>query len=209
MIVHAISDLHGHRPPLTGGDLLIIAGDLTARDEYEEYHKFQAWLEKQNYRRKIIVGGNHDNKLKDDLDFDFPELGIEYLCDSGTEFEGLKIWGTPHSLWFNGINPKCKAFTGRERQMRKWYEKIPEGLDILISHGPAYQINDRLSDGNHAGSFTLRAEIEFKVPKCVITGHIHEAAGFMVLKTPNLDIKCYNVSCVDEHYQLKRGAITI
>lgn len=209
MIVHAIADLHGYRPPLTGGDLLIIAGDLTANDEYDEYSVFQAWLEKQDYRRKIIVGGNHDNKLKDDLDLDFPACGIEYLCNSGTRFEGLKIWGTPHSLWFDGINPKCKAFTGRERQLRKWYEKIPYDLDILISHGPAWQLNDRLSDGTNVGSFALRDAIEQKCPKVLITGHIHEAAGFCLFKNAGNDIKCYNVSCVDEHYQLKRGAITI
>lgn len=33
MIIDCISDLHGQYPQLEGGDLLIVAGDLTARDK--------------------------------------------------------------------------------------------------------------------------------------------------------------------------------
>jgi hypothetical protein len=36
MDVTCISDLHGYLPKLEGGDLLIIAGDMTARDTEEE-----------------------------------------------------------------------------------------------------------------------------------------------------------------------------
>jgi hypothetical protein len=34
MIIDCIADLHGHYPKLDGGDLLIICGDLTARDQF-------------------------------------------------------------------------------------------------------------------------------------------------------------------------------
>lgn len=37
MIIDCISDLHGYYPELGGGDLLIVAGDLTARDTPEEH----------------------------------------------------------------------------------------------------------------------------------------------------------------------------
>lgn len=209
MIIHAISDLHGHEPELPGGDLLIIAGDLISRDEFSQYSDFQCWLEKQDYRHKIIVAGNHDRKIEEGMDFNFPNLGITYLEDSGTEFEGLHIWGTPHSLIFKGINPNCKAFTGNESQIAKDYALIPSDLDILISHGPAYMINDALSDGRLAGSLSLRHTIDTRPPKVLITGHIHEGAGFTLLKTHRRDIRCYNVSCVDQHYKLVRGATNI
>jgi hypothetical protein len=32
VIIDCISDLHGNEPKLPGGDILIIAGDMTARD---------------------------------------------------------------------------------------------------------------------------------------------------------------------------------
>ena len=40
MIIDCISDLHGFYPKLEGSDLLIIAGDLTARDTKDEYIVF-------------------------------------------------------------------------------------------------------------------------------------------------------------------------
>ena len=40
MIIDCIADLHGHYPKLEGGDLLIVAGDLTAEHKYEELDYF-------------------------------------------------------------------------------------------------------------------------------------------------------------------------
>ena len=92
MIIDVVSDLHGRYPILEGGDLLIVAGDLTASDKEVEYTKFDYWIDEQVYKKKIVISGNHDNFLKD---FGLNYLGsnrpyfqfCEYLCDSGTEFE--------------------------------------------------------------------------------------------------------------------------
>ena len=64
MIIDCISDLHGHFPDLRGGDLLLIAGDLTARDIEPEYFKFFDWLDEQKYRKKILIAGNHDMEIQ-------------------------------------------------------------------------------------------------------------------------------------------------
>jgi Icc-related predicted phosphoesterase len=141
MIIDCISDLHGHYPKLEGGDLLIVAGDLTARDEPEQYLNFTEWLNNQSYKQKIVIAGNHDNCLQSGVTvFHNPSLAsqmipiygvdVKYLCDSGTEFhyyderfpeedEGflpsgkrtLKIWGSPWTKTFEDMNPNCKAFT--------------------------------------------------------------------------------------------------
>lgn len=63
MDITAISDLHGHYPELPGGDLLIVAGDLTSRDTQEQHLQFLSWIGKQDYKKKIWIAGNHDNYL--------------------------------------------------------------------------------------------------------------------------------------------------
>src|SRR5260370_35655233 len=100
MIIDCIADLHGLLPKLEGGDLLIVGGDLTGRDTQEQLDKFDKWLCSQPYKKKIFICGNHDNLLIKESPKKYMMGTInnkiercEYLCDSGTEFEGLTIWG--------------------------------------------------------------------------------------------------------------------
>lgn len=198
-IIDCIADLHGHFPRLEGGDLLIIAGDLTSRGTFEEYDKFYSWLHEQKYRKKILVAGNHDNLLYDvNPSKESEYLNFEYLCNSATEFEGLKIWGTPHSLLFDGVNPRCTAFMGTEEELKKSYDLIPDDIDILISHTPPYGILDGSIHGDWCGSKSLR-EAMFRVkPSYLICGHIHEWGG------KEIDLvmtKVINCSYVNENYK--------
>ncbi len=201
MIIDAISDLHGYYPKLDGGDLLIVAGDLTARDTIYEHADFQGWLNIQKYKKKIFISGNHDNNI--DKNFQWDE-SISYLCDSGTEFEGLKIWGSPWSLWFPRINPKCTAFTGNESDLYASYEKIPHDTDILITHGPAYSILDETKDNRHVGSKGLYGWLKYVGrSRLHVFGHIHESYGQdEVFCTQNekmmLSVNC---SVVNENYE--------
>jgi len=172
--IDCCGDLHGFQPSLPGGDLLIVCGDLMARDTHLEYQKFFSWLRDQKYKRKIFIGGNHDNRLTDFYCTPEELMDFEYLCDSGTEYEGLKIWGVPYSLLFDGINPKCAAFTGSEEFLKSKYDLIPNDIDILISHSPAYGILDENVEGEHCGSKSLLAAIQRINPTLVIHGHIHE-----------------------------------
>lgn len=180
MIIDCISDLHGYEPELQGGDLLIVAGDHTASDHPRQWIRFFEWLMHLDYRKKILIAGNHDNQIeKRFVKFD-SNSGIEYLQDSGCEFDGLKIWGTPWSLWFDGINPHCKAFTGSERQLAAKYELIPDDTDILISHGPSFGLHDTLFRSNErVGSPALTNWIARHVNtlKLFVCGHIHEGHG--------------------------------
>ncbi len=188
--IDCIADLHGHYPKLEGGDLLIVCGDLTATHTYQEWHKFVDWLHDQNYTKIVFIAGNHDTMIeKWDREQDSEGyLGpvsdatdhIEYLCDSGTEFEGLKVWGTPWTARFQGMNPKCMAFTYADET---WFydekvTKIPVDTDILITHGPARGCLDKTVRGEHVGSSALEGYLRYVMrPKVHIFGHVHEAYG--------------------------------
>ncbi len=212
MIIDCIADLHGYYPKLEGGDLLIVAGDLTARHTPLETVGVLEWLEKQEYRKIIFIAGNHDTQLVEDEEYEVFFDGkifdikwsekIEYLCDSGIEFEGLKIWGSPWSLSFPGINPKCTAFTGDEEKLMDSYDKIPKDTDILITHGPAFGILDKTKDNRHVGSKSLSSLLRFSCqPKIHLHGHIHESYGRSFPVYNEKIVITANASIVNEKYE--------
>lgn len=198
-----ISDLHGHRPQLKGGDLLIIAGDLTANNTFQSYIAFDYWLKAQDYRKKIFIAGNHDEGMKYNTHLDYLlDEKTEYLCDSETEFEGIKIFGSPWSLWFKEVNPLCKSFMGTEKRLKEKYKLIPEGIDILVTHGPPLSVLDKNERELHCGSKSLRDHLEIVQPKIHVFGHIHEQGGkeFVFKHENGKETLCMNVSYVDKNY---------
>jgi Icc-related predicted phosphoesterase len=213
MIIDCISDLHGYYPKLEGGDVLIVSGDLTATHTPIETVLFIDWLEKQEYRKIIFIAGNHDTQLVENDEYEVFFDGkifnikwsekIEYLCDSGTEFDGLKIWGSPWSLWFSGINPKCTAFTGSEKILSESYDKIPKDTDILITHTPAHRILDKCKNG-HVGSIALHGWLKYVGrPRLHCCGHIHEGYGQKQVFSTKNDKMMLSVNCsiVNENYE--------
>ena len=207
MIIDCISDLHGFYPELEGGDLLIVAGDLTARDTYVEYKKFFEWIYSQKYSKKILISGNHDNFLMKTAEnshlrrlagYDKDDIEFEYLCDSGTEFEGLKIWGSPWTKTFEGINPKCKAFTcDTDEELGEKWNLIPDDTDIVITHTPPYGIFDETKRKELVGSKSLLLRIAEIKPLIHCFGHIHEQGGkqlVLLWKNGTCFINCSNVN---------------
>jgi Icc-related predicted phosphoesterase len=215
MIIDCIADLHGHYPKLEGGDLLIVAGDLTARDTVQEYEKFCDWMHLQNhYQKKIVIAGNHDNgmvgkKAQKCLDPINPNYEwFEYLCDSGTDFNRLKIWGSPWTKTFEGMNPRCKAFTcDTEEELAVKFSLIPDDIDILITHSPPNGVLDIVQNyitgkAERVGSKSLRRIIGRIQPKLWVCGHIHE--GYGEFKDDTLTRSKYhivNCSHVNERYE--------
>ncbi len=101
-----ISDTHGlhHQLALQGGDILIHAGDVTARGTESEVLDFLKWFELQPYTYKIFIAGNHDwffeRKSSAYIESLIPK-DIIYLNDSGICIEGFNIWVHPSSLPFS------------------------------------------------------------------------------------------------------------
>lgn len=214
MKITCIADLHGLYPRLEGGDLLIVAGDCVSDDKVIHWALFFSWFKQQKYRKKILVAGNHDNFLfqgmprtKEQAEFcaelrelenDEP-IDYDYLCDSGTEFEGLKIWGSPFTLRFPSENPKCLAFTcGDEEELAEHWKCIPEDTDILVTHSPIQGILDLTHQGEHVGSYSLWNKLLNVMPRVHIFGHIHESYGEWQLESGPLLI---NASHVNERYE--------
>jgi Icc-related predicted phosphoesterase len=196
MLIDCISDLHGFFPSLPGGDLLLICGDLTARDRLQEYHQFNEWLQTLPYRAIVVIAGNHDGLIEKGI----AAIGrdpkkIFYLCDSGIGFEGLKIWGSPYTPTFM----RWHFMRNRGQEIKKHWDLIPADTDILITHGPPHEILDETEEGDKAGCEDLRDAVLNKIkPKIHCFGHIHEQGGKI---TEIGGVKFVNCSYVNERYR--------
>ncbi len=224
MKIDCISDLHGFYPELEGGDLLIVAGDLTASDHPYEYNKFARWIRSFEYKKRIVISGNHDNWIIDSNNLGIQEAAeigeFEYLCDSGTEFEGLKIWGSPWTKTFEGMNPHCKAFTvDSEDDLEKKWKNMPYDVDILITHSPPFGVLDQVVKGDrfieghqcdkfeNVGSLHLYLLLKYALrPRLHVFGHIHEGYGQEQRFTNCISV---NASHVNERYQSVNKLIRI
>ncbi len=227
MIIDCIADLHGHYPKLEGGDLLIVAGDWTRNDSEENLRVFEGWLLGEGcskYKEIIVIAGNHDNTAYEFKNYGLtPHLqilpAVKYLCDSGTEFQGFKIWGSPWTSTFPGMNPHCNAFTfDTERELEKKWDLIPDDTQILITHSPGWNIHDRIKnphDGEDSrkGSFSLCERIiNLKNLRLHVCGHIHEGYGELQFYVPDRDYNntfLVNASHVNEHYEPVNAPIRI
>lgn len=185
MKVCCLSDLHGHLPIVPDCDLLILGGDYcpTTKGQIFWYGKvFANWLENTSKKTKIIgVAGNHDLlfEAKPEL---VPKMNWEYLQDSGTEFKGFKIWGSPWQRRFYDW-----AFNASEEELAAKWSLIPDDTDILILHGPPLGYGDFSNYGNeHCGSPSLLERIKQIRPKLVVYGHIH--GGYGIYKIDNFDL---------------------
>jgi 3',5'-cyclic AMP phosphodiesterase CpdA len=169
-----VSDTHLRHPELPQGDVLVHAGDLTQGGRRDELKRAIAWLKAQPHPHKVAIAGNHDFGLERE-----PELArlfepeVHYLRDEACTVAGLRFWGAPWTPRFHDW-----AFNvDRGAPLRAIWERIPPGLDVLVTHGPPHGILDRTWSGLHVGCEELRRAVETKRPRLHVFGHIHEAYG--------------------------------
>src|SRR5262245_14069279 len=181
MKVVLLSDTHNlhDRIEVPEADLLIHAGDATMKGRLEEVLAFDAWLGTLPHRHKVVVAGNHDFLFERQPREARQALrNAVYLQDSGVEIEGLAIWGSPWQPWFHDW-----AFNlERGEPLRAVWSRIPEGTDVLVTHGPPYGILDEVlpsphgpPQDPHAGCEDLLAAVRRIRPRVHLFGHIHEA----------------------------------
>jgi len=208
MKVTIISDTHSMHSKVRfeeETDLLVHCGDFSGYGTEQEAIDFIAWFKKQPFKHKIVVPGNHDFYVVKNTNL-FKNLAnnsnIEVLIDKLVDVEGKQIYGTP---WVSRYGMWAYMRDDLGWGLERTYSMIPEGLDLLICHGPPYKILDKTDRGDLAGSRSFRKYVFQKAPKNVCFGHIHEGYG----KHEEKGIKFYNASFLDEHYKPKNEPIVI
>jgi predicted phosphodiesterase len=196
MKITIISDTHTkHRyceNDLPGGDLLIHAGDFmnSGYNPIEAIEFFKWFDEIDNYDFKVFIAGNHDRWMQDKTEESRGILTgyktIDYLQDDwmtvgdsdphDPNVQTAKIWGSPWQPEF--YNWAFNLPRNGEELKAKW-DMIPEDVDILITHGPAWGFLDDVEGrrGQHLGCELLTERIKQIKPKIHICGHIHSGYG--------------------------------
>lgn len=202
-----LSDTHGkhNEIEIPEGDVFVFCGDMCSKGTLAEIEKFSSFLDKLTHKNKIVIAGNHDFPFEDDrkekAEKLITETGTYYLNDSGAEVDGIKYWGSPVQPWFYDW-----AFNkNRGEEIREHWDLIPDGIDVLITHGPPYGILDRVGSGEFVGCKDLLEKVKEVKPKIHAFGHIHEDAGLK-----EIEGTCFiNASNLDINYSYRNRPITL
>lgn len=139
----AISDTHGmHRSVIVpDGDVLIHSGDLCKYGRMAEVMDFCNWLKGLPHKHKLVTPGNHDKPFEKDVGRcrrRLADVGATLLIGEEIVIEGVKFWASPITpTFFNWHFMK-----DRGTEIAEVWATIPEDVDVLITHGPAYGHRD-------------------------------------------------------------------
>lgn len=199
MKIALFSDTHALHGQITvpDADMLIFAGDMTHCRTARDVSDFNDFLKHLPHRHKIVVGGNHDLLLARSLRKARGLLSeAVYLLDESVVIGGITIYGSPWHPWFN--DRACDAFAlPRGKTLREKWNRIPLGVDILVTHTPPVGILDQ--DGPLAHGCSDLSEAVARVqPRYHVFGHIHNCHGML---------KCGPTTYINCNVQGKNGVL--
>lgn len=141
-------------------DLIIACGDLSPH-----YLSFIATFA---HAPVLYVNGNHDGKP----DTPQPE-GCICIEDKIFNYKGIRILGLGGSMRYkNGPNQYTQKEMNKRVRKLKFSLMRNKGFDILVTHSPAYQINDG-TDLPHTGFTAFNTLLDKYSPKYFLHGHVH------------------------------------
>jgi hypothetical protein len=113
---------------------------MTTGKSLEEIADFNDWLGGQPHPHKIVVAGNHDLLFEKALDKAREQLtNAVYLENSGIGLGGVTFWGSP----ITPVLPNWAFHVERGAASRRYWDRIPLGTDVVITHGPPYGTLDK------------------------------------------------------------------
>lgn len=182
MRIVAIADTHTFEDDLAElpeGDVFVHAGDLLRGGTLAELDTVARWIRALPHVHKIVVAGNHDFCFVDHPKTAREMLGpdVVYLEDAAQVIDGLRFWGSPWQPEFHDW-----AFNlPRGAPLAEKWALIPDGTDVLITHGPPSGIGDRGPMGAvRLGCADLREAVRRVRPALHLFGHIHQDGGVFV-----------------------------
>lgn len=202
-----LSDTQGQHARLTvpPGDMLVHAGDWSSASE--PLDDFFDWLEAQPHAHKVLIAGNHDfypERCAEDFRSKVsPIPRVVYLEDSGTSIGGIRFWGSPVTPWFYGW-----AFNRqRGAEIARHWAMIPDGTQVLITHGPPKGVLDADHNGAAQGCWDLlQRTTDLAQLRLHVFGHMHARGG----REAKVGTKRFlNAAVCDDGNRLVRGPVVV
>ena len=147
---------------LEGVELVLSCGDLPA-----EYLSFLTCFTPAPI---LYIHGNHDARYEKK-----PPEGCICIEDKVYVYKGVRILGLGGCMRYRKAPHQYT-----EKQMRKRFNRLrlrlffTRGVDILLTHAPAYQLGDD-TDLAHTGFKTVLHIIDKYRPKVMVHGHVHQS----------------------------------
>lgn len=152
-------DMHHRLRDLPKADILVHSGDFCMVGNEQEALDFLNWFCDLPYKHKIFICGNHDDYLYNANIDGLPD-NVHHLRHSSITIDGIKFYGVP-------------MFMSDTTEGRHGYHRIPNDVDVLVTHCPPHGILDFDDDFNY-GSKSLRTKIDsLHQLKAHLFGHIH------------------------------------
>lgn len=149
---------------LEGIDLILSSGDLNP-----QYLSFLATF---TTAPVLYVRGNHDDKYER-----IPPDGCICVEDQIYVHEGVRILGLGGSMRYRpGVNQYTEKEMCKRVKKLRWQLFRKGGFDILLTHAPAYQLNDG-RDLPHQGFQVFNTLMDKYQPRFFIHGHVHLSYG--------------------------------
>lgn len=165
---------HFDKSYLEGVDLILSCGDLKP-----QYLSFLATF---THAPVLYVHGNHDDRYKET-----PPDGCICIEDKIYVHQGIRILGLGGSMRYKEGSHQYTQSQMRRRVRKLWLKlKFHKGFDILLTHSPAYQVDDD-NDIPHQGFEAFRTLMDKYKPAYFVHGHVHLNYGrkFKRLSTYN------------------------
>ena len=225
-----ISDSHNLHDELNlpSGDVLIHCGDYSYSGQDNEVISFLTWMQEQTKKYRLVIGGHGNHELG-------PYEDREHFNELKTVFAPDVIW--PHMRVFTDpvtslnffFSPYVTTINGRwafeasSSEYQEIVKRIPDYVDILISHGPPFNILDTFvrhsidwdsqqNDYAHStrefkiGSKVLAERIKEIEPKLVCFGHCHENGGQTVKIGGTIYV---NGAVLNENYEIANEPVIV
>ena len=120
----------------------------------------------------LYVHGNHDECYQET-----PPSGCICIDDSIYVYKGIRILGLGGSMRYKEGTYQYTEWGMRRRIARLWFQLLRRrGFDILVTHAPAYQLNDG-RDLPHQGFESFLKLMDKYKPRFFLHGHVHMSYG--------------------------------